>query len=209
MAKRSSDIRSCVILGLIILVAHSVIPIFNIPSGSMKPTLQVGDSVLIERVSPLFGREIQRGDIVVFYPPPIEIGRSGGQELSHDPLTLLGRLLVIPPLVGQTPFIKRVVGLAGDNIRIEAGKGVFVNGKLLSEPYVAAKPDYNLKVLSDIGGTSTAGSRIRPFGSDTHPIVVPPGQLFMMGDNRNDSADSHFWGFLDEGRVIGRLIAIF
>jgi signal peptidase I len=176
----------------------------------MEPTLQINDRLLVEKVSGHFGKPIQRGDILVFYPPPIELG---GQDLKQDPLTIFGRLTGLPFLPYEPAFIKRVVGLPGDHIRIQHGQGVFINGQLLDESsYTKEKPRYDLNVMGDIGGPSTTGGMIRPYGDPAHanePIIVPAGHLFMMGDNRNNSEDSHVWGFLDRNRVIGHAWLLF
>ncbi len=179
-----------------------------IPSSSMEPTLQINDRLLVEKVSGHLGKKIERGDILVFYPPPVELG---GQDLKNDPLTILGRLTGLPFLPYEAAFIKRAIGLPGDHIRIAHGQGVFINGQLLDESsYIKEKPNYDLNVLGDIGGRSTSGSMIRPYADKAkEPIIVPPGHLFMMGDNRNNSEDSHVWGFLDEKRVVGRACLLF
>lgn len=174
-----------------------------IPSASMEPTLQINDRLIVEKITKNLGQPIQRGDILVFYPPPIEMG---GVDLKNDPLTLLGRWTGLPFLPNDAAFIKRVVGLPGDHIRVQQGAGVLVNGQLLDESgYIKEIPNYDLNVLGDIQGRNTLGEFIHPYDKrPTDPIIVPAGHLFMMGDNRNNSEDSHVWGFLDEKRVIGR-----
>jgi signal peptidase I len=198
-----------VTLVLLIVIRWALAEARYIPSSSMEPTLQINDRLLVEKLSGHFHKPIQRGDILVFYPPPIEVG---GHELSNDPLTVLGRLTGLPFLPYEAAFIKRVVGLPGEHIRVSKNQGVFINGQLLSEPYVKELPAYDLNVLGDIGGRSNSGSVIRPFASPrqtNEPIIVPKGCLFMMGDNRNNSEDSHVWGFLDQKRVIGRACLLF
>jgi signal peptidase I len=181
-----------------------------IPSSSMEPTLQINDRLLVEKVSGHLGRKIERGDILVFYPPKEEMG---GQDLKNDPLTLLGRWTGLPFLPYEPAFIKRVVGVPGDHLRVQRNVGVFINGQLLDESaYIKEKPNYDLNVLGDIRGRSTTGALITPLpagAKPTDPIVVPEGTLFMMGDNRNNSEDSHVWGFLDQKRVIGRACLLF
>ncbi len=176
-----------------------------IPSSSMEPTLQINDRLIVEKISGHLGKPIQRGDILVFYPPAIEMG---GEELSNDPLHWLGRLTGLPFFPNDPAFIKRVIGLPGDIIRVQDGQGVYVNGQLLDESaYIKEVPAYNLNVLSDIRGRNAKGNYIQPTGDKAkanEPIIVPAGRLFMMGDNRNNSEDSHVWGFLDQKRVIGR-----
>ena len=195
---------------LLIVIRWALAEARYIPSSSMEPTLQINDRLLVEKISDHFRKPFKRGDILVFYPPPIEMG---GHDLSNDPLTVLGRLTGLPFLPYEPAFIKRVIGLPGDHIRIARNQGVFVNGQLLNESaYIKELPDYDLNILGDIQGRSTASTIIRPYGESAQanqPIVVPPGHLFMMGDNRNNSEDGHVWGFLDEKRVIGRACLLF
>jgi signal peptidase I len=129
-----------------------------IPSDSMYPTLAVNDRLVIEKVSHWF-RPLQRGDIVVFEPPPQlqSLGYSRDQA-----------------------FIKRAIAFPGETVRVSQGQ-VYVNDQPLIEPYIAEAPHYELPSLS-----------------------VPPNVLFVMGDNRNNSNDSHVWGFLPNQNVIGR-----
>lgn len=199
-----------VTLVLLIVIRFALAEARYIPSSSMEPTLQINDRLLVEKVSHHLGKPIQRGDILVFYPPPIEMG---GQDLKNDPLTVLGRLTGLPFLPYEPAFIKRVVGLPGDHIRIQKGEGVYINGQLLDEgSYAKETPNYDRNVLGDIGGPSSTGKMIRPFGDEARandPIIVPAGHLFMMGDNRNNSEDSHVWGFLPQDRVIGRACLLF
>lgn len=82
---------------------------------------------------------------------------------------------------GETTYVKRVVGLPGERVEVRKGQGVFVNGVRLAEPYTLQAPRY-----------------------DWGPQVVPAGSLFMLGDNRNDSFDSHYWGFLPQDHIVGR-----
>jgi signal peptidase I len=197
-----------VTLVLLIVIRWAFAEARYIPSSSMEPTLQINDRLLVEKVSGHLGKKIERGDILVFYPPKIELG---GQDLKNDPLTVLGRLTGLPFLPYEPAFIKRVVGLPGDHLRVAHGQGVFINGQLLDESsYIKEKPRYDLNVKGDIGGSSASGGVIKPYPEQPNaPIIVPPGHLFMMGDNRNNSEDSHVWGFLDEKRVIGRACLLF
>ncbi|KPL84231.1 signal peptidase I [Thermanaerothrix daxensis] len=88
------------------------------------------------------------------------------------------------PMNPREDYIKRVIGLPGDHIEIQNGK-VFVNGQALEEPYVAASPSYN------------------------GVWDVPPGQLFVLGDNRNQSSDSHSWGFVPMENVVGKALLVY
>jgi signal peptidase I len=126
-----------------------------IPSGSMLPTLEINDRLIIDKVSYDFG-DPQRGDIVVFRPP---------DALGQD-----------------EAFIKRLIGLPGDVIEVKNGQ-LYVNNEPQTEPYIAAKPDYQ-------------------YG----PVTVPDDAYLVLGDNRNKSFDSHYWGFLPADHLIGRAV---
>lgn len=130
-----------------------------IPSGSMLPTLQLQDRVMVNKFIYYF-KQIQRGDIVVFAPPAV--------------------------LNSKEDYIKRVVGLPGDTVETKDGK-VYVNNKALVEPYIAEQLNYT-------------------YG----PVVVPSDCLFVMGDNRNFSFDSHMWNaWLTKDRVKGKAFVIY
>lgn len=154
-----------------------------IPSSSMEPTLQIKDNLIVEKVSRYFTKP-HRGDILVFFPP---------QEILNP--TLWGKFTrMIGFFSTDEAYIKRVIGLPGDEIRVVPNLGVFVNGKILKEPYV-----------KDIArGFCTPEP-------DMHcgPLIVPPHKYYMMGDNRNDSTDSRYWGFMPEERIVGRACFIF
>jgi signal peptidase I len=188
-------------IACILFIRGTIAEARYIPSSSMEPTLQINDRVLVEKLSNrILGRKIERGDVLVFYPPTIESGEPDSN-----------RVLNVIPFVPEKPpaFIKRVVGIPGDRIEVKKDIGILVNGKLVSEPSNIQKPNYNLKYLSDIGGVSMDGRELRPYGQSQAPIVVPPNHLYMMGDNHNNSSDSHVWGFLDQNRVVGRAYMTF
>jgi signal peptidase I len=151
---------------------------YYIPSGSMLPTLQIHDVLLVDKFEYRF-RPPNEGDVVVF-PPPV-----------------------------PTPddFIKRVIGRPGDTMRITGGT-VYIDGTALLEPYVAEKPAYNLEVR-DYGVYVNYGAgwqrldpssaNIPPASRWTAPNRIPAHCYIMLGDNRNDSEDSHVWGFAQDG----------
>lgn len=151
---------------LALFIRTFVVQAFKIPSGSMLPTLQIGDHILVNKFLYYF-REPRRGDIIVF-KFPLDEGRD---------------------------FIKRVVGLPGETLEIR-GKQVYINGKPLDEPY-AVHLDANI--------LSNPHSPRDHFG----PVKIPPGHLFVMGDNRDHSMDSRFWGFLDIRKVKGEAFLIY
>lgn len=171
---------------MVILIRYFICEIRWIPSGSMKPTLIEGDRIVVERVTHFY-KKPERGDILVFYPPFIKPSRT--------PLGILARRVGIG--CNDVAFIKRVVGLPGEKVEIKKfpdGRSVvYINDKPLKEDYVMS--DYDYIPCSD---TMYCG-----------PMIVPEGKYFMMGDNRGNSEDSRFWGFLPEYRIVGRAVTVF
>ena len=171
-------------LGLALIVQATLVKPYKIPSGSMIPTLKVGQRILVNRLSTHPGL----GSIVVFHPPagaPTEasgaIGVCGDPSQGYQKQQPCGR-----GEAGQSPetFVKRVVGLPGDHLKIVDGK-VWRNG-------VEEKGSY-IQSCSEGAG----------FCSFSQSIVVPRGEYFMMGDNRGDSDDSRFWGPVPQKNIIG------
>jgi len=166
-----------------------------IPSESMERTLLVGDFLLFnkqvyapaDRLSRclLPYRQVARGDIVVFH---------------HTQ----------PPML-----IKRVVGVPGDRLRIANGQ-VFVNGAALSEPYAAFEPappnpgrdNFPGKIYTDPEVDPDWWRQMQNLTRDGE-LVVPPGEYFVLGDNRNHSKDSRFWGFVPREAIVARPLAIY
>jgi len=197
-----------VVLSLTILMGVVSIPfafrIYYIQSEAMAPTLSAGDVVIVSRWSYLWSKPA-RFDIVVFRAP--EWALRPGQ---------------IP---GKTEFVKRLIGLPGDVIEVKAGEGLYLNGKLLKEPYINGIPQYSMKIIDGIvyeydeagnvwkGGPHMmrvnvleAAERQRVFTTPSQPI--PPGKYLMLGDNRNNSSDSHHWGLLDANRITGKVLFV-
>ncbi len=137
-------------------VINAVSARIRIESISMQPTLYAGDFVIVNKLAYKLGQP-DRGDVIVFRFPP-------------DPQ--------------REPYIKRVIGLPGDTVRITDGK-VYVNDTLLEEPYISAPPAYE--------------------GSWN----VPDDSLFVLGDNRNSSSDSHQWGMVPLENVIGKAVVVY
>jgi len=186
---------------VVLILVRSFVEARYIPSSAMEPSLQINDRILVDKTWRFTHAPFTRGEIILFYPPPIEMG---GKDLIGDLPHTLGRLTGLPIFPFEPAYIKRIVGLPGDKIAIKHRIGVHVNGKLLSEKYVAEYPDYDLNVLGDIGGRDVSGDIIKPYSEQaTKPIVVPPNEFFVLGDNRNNSEDSHVWGFVDQDRIIG------
>ncbi len=168
-------------LALAILIKTFVVQAFYIPSESMLPTLQVGDRVLVNKVVYKVG-DIHRGDVIVFQnPDQTQLPRRNWLSAA---LHWLGEGLGLQQPENED-LIKRVIGLPGDTVEARNGR-VYVNGRPLSEPYLPP-------------GTTTVMSRT---------YHVPPGDLFVLGDNRGNSADSRVFGFLPEHDVIGKAFVI-
>ena len=157
---------------LALFIRTFVIQAYKIPSGSMEPTLLVGDHILVSKFiygikAPFINRTVvpiskpKRGDVIVF----------------------------IYPLDKSKDYIKRVIGLPGDQIKI-IGKDIFINGKLLDAQFGVYDKD---------------SRRNNNFG----PIIVPAHGLFVMGDNRDHSYDSRYWGFVPLEFVKGKAIIIY
>ena len=160
-----------IVAGLVALFLITfVVRTFYIPSGSMEPTLQVHDVLLVNEFEYRFSAP-HRDDIVVF-PPPLD---------------------------SPNDYIKRVIGTPGDQLRIHQGT-VYINGVALVEPYIAQAPNYELEIKDY--GVYVDGNRLDPDLANIPPKNkwqapdrIPAGCYFMMGDNRNNSEDSHIWGF--------------
>jgi signal peptidase I len=183
MSNPKSKLREyveAILLAIVIafFIRTFVIQAYKIPSGSMKPTLLIGDHILVSKFN--YGIKLpfirstlipvgtpKRGDIVVFIYP---------EDRSKD-------------------FIKRVIGLPGDTVEIR-DKKVFLNGQPMNDPR---------GVHSDSLVIPGAVQPRDNFG----PVKVPEGKLFVMGDNRDESYDSRFWGFVDMKDVLGEALIIY
>lgn len=175
-----------------------VVQAFKIPTPSMEPTLLVGDHLLVNKF--IFGgagdwyerflpyREIQRRDIVVFKFP-------------YD---------------DHTHYVKRVIGLPGDRVRI-ADQQVYINGQPLDEPYKVHNGQYDTfgdnfppihPRFSRRNVRPEWAARILDYVVDGE-LIVPPHHYFVLGDNRDFSLDSRFWGFIDRASVMGRPLLIY
>jgi signal peptidase I len=150
------DLLETLVLAVILFVGINVVSArVRVDGTSMVPTLQDGEFVLVNKLSYRFG-DVTRGDIIVF----------------HFPLN------------PQEDLIKRVIGLPGDQVKVENGQ-VYVNGIMLNENYIAAPPTY------------------------ASEWQVPSGNFFVLGDNRNNSSDSHSWGLLPSDKIVGKAVLIY
>ena len=172
-----------------------IVQAFKIPTPSMEDNLLVGDHLLVNKFAygspgsiadealPL--REIHRGDVIVFKFP---------RDLTKH-------------------FVKRVVGLPGDHIRVEDDQ-VLVNGQPLVEPYKNMRPDAYREKFPPLRGSASiyqyegVQGWYEPFRQHGE-IVVPEGQYFAMGDNRDDSLDSRYWGFVPRSLIVGKALIVY
>ena len=169
---------------------------FRIPSESMIPTLHVGDFLLVDKQS--FATEGHWSQLL----PPTAI-RRGDLAVFHFP---------VDP---QLHLIKRIVGVAGDHIRLRSGKPI-VNGKPLPEPYAFYSEARPNNFRDNFPSLRETDPNLDPAWWDQMrhlvqggEITVPPGEYFVLGDNRNDSEDSRYWGFVPRDALVGRPIAVY
>jgi signal peptidase I len=179
-----------------VFVVTFMLQAFTIPSESMEQTLLIGDYLLVDKF--VYGggtgwnrllpyRNVKRGDVIVFHYP-------------------------INP---AQDFVKRVVALPGDRLRL-INKRVFVNGSLVREPYVQyLSPQRNL-YRDDFPQTASADYGVdarwwkdMPKLVEDHQLIIPEGSYFVLGDNRDDSQDSRYWGFVPRKNIIGRPLLIY
>jgi len=196
-----------------------IVQAVKVPTGSMENTITIGDHLLVNKFIFAPGpslpflpqREIRRGDIIVFKYP--------GNK--YNPSSDYARPDNVPI---KTNYVKRVIGIPGDRISIE-GHDVIVNGKVLPEHRIDAidnndqgpvvirnspprKPGESYDVYYDPGKVDQDYPVFTKEG-DGHEIVVPAGHYFVMGDNRNNSQDSRYWGFVPRDLVIGRAMFVY
>ncbi len=179
-----------------IFVITFIVQAFQIPSESMENTLLIGDYLLVNKLC--YGgaglgnhlmpyQKITRGDIIVFHYPV-------------DP---------------QQHFVKRVIGVPGDRLRM-VNKRVLINGKALDEPYVHFVEPLNDQFRDNFPRVDIAARRLegewwlqmQKLVVDGQ-LIVPEGHYFVMGDNRDDSLDSRYWGFVPQENIIGRPLVIY
>jgi len=197
-----------------------IVQAVKVPTGSMQNTITIGDHLLVNKFIFAPGaslpflpqREIRRGDIIVFKYPGNPYDPSRDDRPDNKPIL--------------TNYVKRVIGLPGDRISLQ-GKSVIVNGQALPEHRIDAK-DHNRKDPLEIVNNPTRKPNetydvyYRPGDDDDNyvydvftqagdgkEVVVPANKYFVMGDNRDNSEDSRFWGFVPRDLVIGRAMFVY
>jgi len=175
-------------LGLALGIQAFVVKPYRIPSGSMEPTLAIGQRVLVDRLGNDFFAPVV-GDIVVFHLPA-----GASNQVCGDPKVRTGEPCPTPTPqeATNTNYIKRVVAGPGDRISIKGGH-VILNGKRQKEPFASFS-----------GCTLAAADCNYP-----KAIIIPAGYYFMMGDNRDFSDDSRFWGPVPRAWIIGEAFATY
>jgi signal peptidase I len=188
-----------VALVLALLIKTFLVQAFSIPSGSMENTLQVGDRVLVDKLTPHFGDKPSRGQVVVFHDPGNWLSDEPAQQQSgnsvirglQDVLSWIGLM----PSANEKDLIKRVIAVGGDTISCNGSGPVYVNGKPLTEPYI-------------FPGATPCGDKNIP------TFKVPANSIWVMGDHRNDSLDSRYHmdepggGSVPDSDVVGRAIVV-
>lgn len=186
------------VLLIVFLLRSFLAEPFRIPTGSLEPTLLAGDFILVNKFDygirlpvihkKLFGKgEVKRGDIMVFRWPP---------NPSYN-------------------FIKRVIGLPGDKISY-INKELYVNGEKVPQTFLTESmvhgdnQDYRAleKEENLLGIKHHIYINPERTSRDFHDVVVPPGMYFVMGDNRDDSADSRYWGFVPDENIVGKAMVV-
>lgn len=186
-------------LVLFLIIRTFLLEAFQIPSGSMERTLLAGDFLFVNKA--VYGAQIpgtntrlpgfdtpSRGDVIVFAYP-------------KDP---------------ALSYVKRVIGGPGDVVEMRRGQ-VYVNGAPLEEPYVQRvdplhdgfDPEFNWQRPYVVHRTAEQRRRYHPTRDTWGPLRVPPRKYFVLGDNRDNSADSRYWGFVDAGAVKGRPLLVY
>lgn len=193
--RRSFVAEWTVTIVLLLFGTTTLVQAFVIPSASMEDSLLIGDHVLVDKLtySPdgrvsehlLPYREVRRGDIIVF----------------RYPLNI------------QEDYVKRAIGVPGDHIRL-VNKQLILNGKPVKEPYAVHKTGY---IDSYRDNFPTQPNSPLPASAmdmlENHvvngEVVVPPGYIFAMGDNRDNSSDSRYWGFVPRDNIVGTPLVIY
>ncbi|MDX3712938.1 signal peptidase I [Streptomyces europaeiscabiei] len=183
-------------LVLALLIKTFLVQAFSIPSDSMQNTLQEGDRVLVDKLTPWFGSEPERGEVVVFHDPDGWL--NGEPTLEPNAVQRVLGWIGLMPSAEEKDLIKRTIGVAGDTVECDGTGPLKVNGKALNEPYVY--PGNTPCTVDDTGGQ--------------FKVKVPKGKIWVMGDHRQNSLDSRYHqndtndGMVPVSQVVGRAIVV-
>lgn len=189
-------ILKVIVIALLInvLVKGFLIRTYTVDSSSMQQTLMVKDRVITEVISYYF-TEPEHGDVVVFVYPETDVATGKQQLRMNSPLYIrevFSSLLALSlPEDREVEYVKRVIGVPGDEVDIRDNQ-VFVNGEAVDEPYV-----------DETIFTNTSGAILE------FPYKVPENQYFVLGDNRENSFDSRYWGTVPRENIIGKAVLVF
>ncbi|MFF7753534.1 signal peptidase I [Streptomyces sp. NPDC007971] len=181
-------------LVLALLIKTFLVQAFSIPSDSMQNTLQQGDRVLVDKLTPWFGSKPERGEVVVFHDPDDWL--AGEPTPTPNPVQKVLSWIGLMPSAEEKDLIKRVIGVGGDTVQCKGTGPLVVNGKALNEPYVY--PGNTPCTQDDQGGQ--------------FKVTVPKGFIWVMGDHRQNSRDSRYnqsdknHGMVPVDKVVGRAI---
>jgi signal peptidase I len=180
---------------ILVFATSTIAQPFVIPTASMEDNLLVGDHLIVDRMA---------------YAPA---GRFTGHLLPYEPVKRGDIIVFRYPLNIKEDYVKRVIGVPGDHIRM-VEKQVYLNGKKLDEPYKYHKTAYILPARDTFPGTPHPGMRPSAIDMLEHHVVngelvVPGGFYFAMGDNRDNSDDSRFWGFVPQENIKGKPLLVY
>ncbi|MDX3312857.1 signal peptidase I [Streptomyces sp. ME08-AFT2] len=181
-------------LVLALLIKTFLVQAFSIPSASMENTLRIGDRVLVDKLTPWFGSEPERGEVIVFHDPDNWL--AGENTVEPNAFQTLLSWIGLMPSAEEKDLIKRVIGVGGDTVACKGTGPLTVNGKALNEPYVY--PGNTPCSQDDQGGQFS--------------VKVPKGYVWVMGDHRQNSRDSRYnqsdknHGMVPVDQVVGRAI---
>jgi len=173
----------------------TLVQAFVIPTGSMEDTLLIGDHLLVDKLA---------------YAPA---GRISKYMLPYEPVKRGDIIVFRYPVDIKSTFVKRCMGVPGDRIKL-VNKEVYLNGKKLAEPYVYHKTEYIDSYRDNFpsepnGGVLEPGLDMLEHHVVNGEVVVPPDSYFAMGDNRDSSLDSRYWGFVPRDNIIGKPLIIY
>ncbi|MFJ9178631.1 signal peptidase I [Streptomyces sp. NPDC102360] len=183
-------------LVLALVIKTFLVQAFSIPSASMENTLKIGDRVLVDKLTPWFGSEPERGEVIVFHDPASWL--EGEPTPEPNAVQTVLSWVGLMPSANEKDLIKRVVGVGGDTVECNGTGPLKINGKALNEPYVYPG---NTPCSDDNAG-------------GTFKVKVPEGKVWVMGDHRQDSMDSRYHqndkngGFVPVDNVVGRAIVV-